>query len=68
MEPNMNLNLSHEAHNQQKPSFRQNARKRTQLREGADAMLRDMAFVLKMTQKVRAEIDAGQRRRELTLA
>ena len=62
----MNLTLSHEAHNQQKPSHCHKAK--TQIREGADAMLRDIAFVLKMTQKARAEIDAGQRRSELALA
>jgi len=66
MESIMNLTLSHEAHNQQKPSHRQKTR--TQLRKGADTILRDIAFVLKMTQKVRDEIDAGQRRNELAMA
>ncbi len=64
----MNLTLSHEAHDQQKPSHHQVTKTRTQLREGADAMLRDIAFVLKMTQKARAEIDAGLHRNELALA
>jgi hypothetical protein len=64
----MNLTLSHEAHDQQTPSRRQMLQKQTHLREDADAMLRDIAFVLKMTQKVRNEINAVQRRNELALA
>jgi hypothetical protein len=63
----MNLNHSHEAHNQPKPSHRQNVKTRTQLREGADAMLCDIAFVLKMTQKVRSQMDAGKENCELAL-
>ena len=62
----MNHTLSHEAHDQQKLGHRHNAK--TQLRAGADAMLRDIAFVLKMTQKVRAEIDAGKESNELVMA
>ena len=64
----MNLTLSHEAHDQKQATHRQSAKKRTQLREGADAMLRDIAFVLKMTQKLRDEIETAQRRDELALA
>ena len=64
----MNMTLSHEAHFQTKPNQRQNAKTRTQLREGADAMLRDIAFVLKMTQKVRDEMDAEKECNELALA
>ena len=44
------------------PSF---ARQRqTRLRADADAMLRDMAFVLKMTQKIRDEIHSEQEQLE----
>ncbi len=41
-----------------------NRQRQTRLRADADAMLRDMAFVLKMTQKVRDEIHSEQEQPE----
>ena len=46
---------------------RHSTKARTQLRQDADAMLRDIAFVLKMTQKVRDEIDTNKESNELAL-
>lgn len=43
-------------------------RRQTQLRKDADEMLRDIAFVLKMTQRVRAELNAEQEADELAFA
>ena len=40
----------------------------SRLHEDADAMLRDIAFVLKMTQRVREEIAEEQETEELVLA
>jgi len=47
--------LSHKPHMTIHPNSRQI---RTRLREDADAILRDIAFVLKMTERVRAEIES----------
>lgn len=40
----------------------------TRLHDEADAMLRDIAFVLKMTKRVREEITEEQESEELVLA
>jgi hypothetical protein len=56
----MTQNLSHQAHvfgNLNQPRDRQ---ARPQLRAQAESNLRDIAFVLKMTQRVREEIEAEQ--------
>lgn len=55
----MTTNLQHKSHVQMKPNVR--SQRQTQLREDANAILRDLAFVLKMTQKVRAEIETEQK-------
>jgi hypothetical protein len=44
------------------------ADRRTQLRKKADEVLREIAFVLKMTQQVRTEIEGAQEARELAFA
>jgi hypothetical protein len=41
--------------------------RRTQLRKDAEEMLRDMAFVLKMTQRVREEMKSEQKSEDLML-
>ena len=46
--------LEHKPHVTIHPNSRQ---ARPQLREDADAMLRDLAFVLKMTQRVRDDME-----------
>ena len=54
----MTQNLSHQARTHCQSNHQNNRQTRTQLRADADSTLRDIAFVLKMTQKVRDEIDA----------
>ena len=61
----MTQNLPIEAVKQATPSHWQT---RTQLRADADQTLRDIAFVLKMTQRVRAEIVAEEEADELVPA
>ena len=46
----------------------QTPKRNTQLRKDADAMLRDIAFVLKMTERVREEMTEEQETEELMLA
>jgi hypothetical protein len=43
-----------------KPDQRRERETRTQMRADADSMLREIAFVLKLTQRVRDEIEAEQ--------
>ena len=62
----MNQNLSPEARKNTNPTNR-NPRQ-TQMRADADAMLRDIAFVLKMTQRVREDIEAAREADEPALA
>ena len=50
--------LSHKPHVTIHPNSREI---RAQVRDDADAILRDIAFVLKMTERVRKEIDADKR-------
>ncbi|MSU79145.1 MAG: hypothetical protein EXS16_13775 [Gemmataceae bacterium] len=45
-----------------------NRQGRTQLRSEADAILRDLAFVLKMAQEVRDEIDAEKESETFAMA
>jgi hypothetical protein len=56
----MTQNLTHQAHVHCQPNNQHNRQTRTQLRADADSVLRDIAFVLKMTQKVRDEIEAEE--------
>jgi len=51
---------SHLVHIQFKPNQRCDRETRTQMRADADSMLRDIAFVLTLTQRVRDEIEAEQ--------
>jgi hypothetical protein len=65
MEIYMNpIQVKYEANNvkPQKPHNRQ-----TQLRKDADEMLREIAFVLEMTRRVRQEMNAEQETEELVL-
>jgi hypothetical protein len=57
----MTQNLPNEAPTQARPS-------RPQVRAKADESLRDIALVLKMTQRIRAEIEAEKEAEELVLA
>jgi hypothetical protein len=50
----------HPAHVHFNPNQRCDRETRTQMRADADAMLRDIALVLKLTQRVRDEIEAEQ--------
>jgi hypothetical protein len=50
----------HPAHVHFKPNQRCERETRTQMRADVDSMLRDIAFVLKLTQRVRDEIEAEQ--------
>jgi len=50
----------HLAHIQFKPNQRRDHETRTQMRADADSMLREIAFVLKLTKRVRDEIEAEQ--------
>jgi hypothetical protein len=61
----MTKNLPIEASMHAKPSYRPT---RPLLRADADKALRDIAFVLKMTQRVRAEIEAEEEAEELVPA
>jgi hypothetical protein len=63
----MTQNLGQEKELQAKKP-RSQRRPQAQLQAEADAALRDIAFVLKMTQQVRAEIDAEQEAAEPVLA
>ena len=56
----MTQKLLHPAHVHFKTNQRCDPETRTQMRADADAMLRDIAFVLKITQRVRDEIEAEQ--------
>jgi hypothetical protein len=56
----MTQKLLHPAHIDFKPNQWCDRQTRTQMRADADSMLRDIAFVLKMTQRVRDEIEAEQ--------
>ena len=58
----MTQNLPNQAQTQAKPNNRQT---RTQLRADTEKMLRDLAFVLKMTQRVRSEIETQEEAQEL---
>jgi hypothetical protein len=62
----MKQQIQHTAHLQFKVNCRENHYPRTQIR--AEAALREIAFVLKMTQKVRQEIDQQQEMAEPILA
>jgi hypothetical protein len=58
----MTQNLPSQAQTRTKPNHHQT---RIQLRGDTEKMLRDLAFVLKMTQRVRLEIDAEEEAPEL---
>ena len=58
----MTQNLPTEAPQSATSNHRQT---RTQLRADAERSLRDIAFVLKMTERVRAEIEAEEEAEEL---
>ena len=57
---------THPTHSRIKPQNRQS--RQTQLRADADDMLREIAFVLKMTERVREEMNADEEAEELVLA
>ena len=60
----MTQNLANDTANHAMP----NRQTRTQLRAEAEKALRDLAFVLKMTQRIRAEIEAKEEADELVPA
>lgn len=60
----MTQNKSHQAHTAYNL---RTCRTRTQVRADTDSMLRDIAFVLKMTERVRDEMEAEQEVREPVL-
>ncbi len=62
----MTRNIMYRTHNQ--PSTNARNQRQAELRLEADEMLRDIAFVLKMTQRVRDEIEADQEACEPALA
>jgi hypothetical protein len=62
----MTRNIMHRTHNQ--PSTNARNQRQADQREKADAMLRDIAFVLKMTQRVRDEMEADKEVCEPALA
>jgi hypothetical protein len=51
----MNQNISRQPHNDPKPRIRQ-----TRPRTDVETMLREIAFVLRMTERVRVEIETEQ--------
>lgn len=60
----MTQNIPHQAHT----GFNlRNCQTRTQLRGDAEAMLHDIAFVLKLTERMRDEIEADQQAQEPAL-
>jgi hypothetical protein len=62
----MTRNIMHPPHIQ--PSVNARNQRQTDVRIEADAMLRDIAFVLRMTQRVRDEIEADEEACEPALA
>ncbi len=62
----MTRNIIHPPHNP--PSANPCNQRQTDVRIEADALLRDIAFVLKMSQRVRAEIEADEQACEPALA
>ena len=54
----MTQNLLHEQHVQSKPRYRNDQHCCTQLGGPPEKVLRELAFVLKMTQRVREQMDA----------
>jgi hypothetical protein len=60
----MTQTIPHQAHTVY--SLR-NCQTRTQVRHDAESMLRDLAFVLKMTERVRDEIETDVEEREPAL-
>jgi hypothetical protein len=62
----MTRNIMHRTHNQ--PSTNARNQRQAELRIDADEMLRDIAFVLKITQRVRDEMDADKEAYEPALA
>ena len=56
----MTQNLSHQAHVFGNPTQRNDRQARTPLRADAESTLREIAFILKMTQRVRDEIEAEE--------
>ena len=61
----MTQNHSYLAHAQSEPTFRRQSR--IQLRADTEASLRDIAFVLKMTERVRTEIEAKEESEEFAI-
>jgi hypothetical protein len=62
----MTRNIMHPPHSQPKANTRN--QRRTDVRIEADDVLRDIAFVLKMTQRVHDEIEADEEACEPALA
>lgn len=62
----MTRNITHPPHCRPTASIRN--QRQTDVRVEADALLRDIAFVLKMTQQVRDEIEADEEACEPALA
>ena len=60
----MTLNIPHKAHEKHQRIARP---VRPPLRSEAEAMLREIAFVLKMTERVREEMEIEQETEELAL-
>jgi len=58
----MNQHLTHKTHQENKPRIRHLAP-----RHKVESMLREIAFVLKMTEKVRQEIEAAEKAQEPAL-
>ena len=61
----MTSTLKHQAHG---PYDLRSCRTRTQTRADTEALLRDIAFVLKMTERVREEIEVNEETLEPALA
>ena len=61
----MTQNLQHETRMQMKVNRRHDNRQGTQLGAPPQRILREIAFVLKMTQRVRDQIEVGREEEEL---
>jgi hypothetical protein len=60
----MTRNFTHQAHS---VYDLRNCRTRTQVRVDTEAVLRDIAFILKMTERVRSEIEVEEEAEEPVL-
>ena len=63
----MTANLLHKSHVLPHPNARKQRQTATEQRAEAETALRDIAFVLKMTQRVREEIEADAEAQEPVL-